>query len=921
MKNRLQKKIFKYYDILLLLVVFLTAFFSYTFQRDRIWKEAEGFYLPYINESAERTQVIFSELVNMISMVGENELILENRLNSNDVKAMDAREIALIAQKQKYLSGIIKEYSVVDSILLFQDSFVFQGANFNRAEMTKPEKEQILEAVRVGRETGISFGEFCLCRTNIYFEDQIVLFKRFEEDSFIFLIFNSKLLTRIKFPEGSAYITNGIRTVKLSGEKDFDGEYVIKAAAGENGQLYGGITIKDESVSFTNRIGLQGWSVVNIIDMSGIMQALEHRNVQLLPVLAVAAACSLLIILMFSRRLLGRINSLKEIVEYEIPDRLEGLKIPAGSKLGGTNKISLRAKVFFVFFLSILLPVFSITAVSYFSFIYVIEEKFVNSIDTNLNRITYNVNFLMESYVKTISGIATDSYVIDSLSDYYRQKNVKTYESRQKEITKYVFDRLFFREGIINISIYDNSHKLFYSYLQENSASSEAASKSDIEKVLDTDPFKFWQGPCLDYFNNSYFRIGMKLRRPADSQPMGFLLLDVSLDSLQRAISNTITERDIFVAVCTGDNREISSINSHIVGNAKKQELIEGIYPKKGAVLSRTVDNFHIVADNLDSNDWRIITAVSVSDYAGRYLKILYGNMMLLLVYLFVSFFASLGFSMSLTKNLKLLEKELLKLQPDKVKQMEFPKSGDEIEELGQAFNMLIERISLLIKEVYEERLERSKTEIKLKETQYYALQAQINPHFLYNTLETIHFMIKGEDKRAVKMVQMLGKLFRLGVGNGEKYICLREEIEYVKLYVQIQQIRYSGAFSVEYIISENIMKLRILRFILQPIIENAIHHGLEAVKSGGVIEISAEAAEAMLIVKIADNGVGIEDTVLERLNMQLDGSINKKSIGMMNVHERIRLEYGAEYGLTLETVKNIGTTIYIKLPLIEDKQ
>ena len=199
------------------------------------------------------------------------------------------------------------------------------------------------------------------------------------------------------------------------------------------------------------------------------------------------------------------------------------------------------------------------------------------------------------------------------------------------------------------------------------------------------------------------------------------------------------------------------------------------------------------------------------------------------------------------------------------------------------------------------------------------ALQAQINPHFLYNTLETIRFMITMKDERAVDMVKQLARLFRISIGDGASYVTVRNELEHVKLYIDLQRYRYTDRFSVVYDIDEHLLDLYTLKFILQPIVENSILHAFADFSQGGLITISAYEMEGKLLVSVHDNGSGMDPLTLDRVHDGLRKAEGINSVGLRNVYDRIRLHFGNDYYLRVESNAE-GTEVLLMLPLLKLK-
>lgn len=246
-------------------------------------------------------------------------------------------------------------------------------------------------------------------------------------------------------------------------------------------------------------------------------------------------------------------------------------------------------------------------------------------------------------------------------------------------------------------------------------------------------------------------------------------------------------------------------------------------------------------------------------------------------------------------------------------------KGKDEIGELYEDLNSMITSIKQLIHEVYEERLIKEQLKNRQQEIEFKMLASQINPHFLYNTLETIrmkaHF--NGQEEIA-EIVKMLGKLMRRNLEVKHSKVSLESELELVRSYLEIQKARFEDR--VEYIINVNtdISDCYVLPLLLQPIVENTFVHGFEGKGDKGIIEIDINAYEDKLVISVSDNGSGIDDKKLEEIKQKLEKNECEieESIGLCNVNGRIKLYYGTEYGLNIESKLNMGTKVSIYLPL-----
>jgi len=238
------------------------------------------------------------------------------------------------------------------------------------------------------------------------------------------------------------------------------------------------------------------------------------------------------------------------------------------------------------------------------------------------------------------------------------------------------------------------------------------------------------------------------------------------------------------------------------------------------------------------------------------------------------------------------------------------------LSEVDNLTHRLIDTHSML----YEAELDRQKIEVSRKTAELGFLRSQINPHFLCNTLESMKGVALDENAQKVfDMLKSLATIFRFSV-KGTDFVTLEEEINIVDAYAQIQIIRFSGRISIQFSIDENTKNIKIPKMILQPLVENAISHGLEGLEQNGIVRVSSFINGDILIIKIDDNGIGIEDEKLRRLKYTIsstDNSINEediRSIGIANVNKRIKLIYSDECGVDIESKYGVGTSVTVKI-------
>lgn len=239
-----------------------------------------------------------------------------------------------------------------------------------------------------------------------------------------------------------------------------------------------------------------------------------------------------------------------------------------------------------------------------------------------------------------------------------------------------------------------------------------------------------------------------------------------------------------------------------------------------------------------------------------------------------------------------------------------------EIQKLNTSVNQMIKKIGQLVDDIRVE-------EINLRAAELRLLQEQINPHFLYNTLDNIIWLAEsGEDEEVVKMVSSLSSFFRTTLSKGRDYITVAEEREHIESYLSIQKFRYRDILSYDIDFDDEILDNSILKLTLQPIVENALYHGIKNKRGMGHIQIDGRRDGENIVFTVSDNGIGMREEEVEHLKNVISGLVSDDrsdgGFGLFNVNQRLELNYGREYGLNIESTYNVGTTINVKIPAVK---
>ncbi len=394
----------------------------------------------------------------------------------------------------------------------------------------------------------------------------------------------------------------------------------------------------------------------------------------------------------------------------------------------------------------------------------------------------------------------------------------------------------------------------------------------------------------------------------------GVLLVDMNLKSIED-ICRPIVEGNIgevFIMTPGGDL---------IYGNEGSEEMLGEIVEadfiaNRDALQLKTVgkEKRILTLKTAGYTGWKIIGSWNLDQILFNFTElqtflvivILMGTVLCIIATLYISSLLSSPLY-RLQKSMKLVEEGFFDIQIDE---------GGEyvVSELSKTFNKMVKTIKQLMDDIVVEQDGKRKKELE-------ALQSQINPHFLYNTLDSIIWLAENERvEDSVLMTTALSRFFRIGISSGRNIITVSEEIEHIKNYLSIQNIRYKNRFDYVITVADELLSAKTLKLILQPVVENALYHGLEYMYDRGEIVIEATAEGEGLLFAIRDNGIGMDEETCQGLFHSKPVVEPKGSgVGMKNVNERIKLYYGAQYGMTVESELEEGTTVYIKIPLQYD--
>jgi len=323
-----------------------------------------------------------------------------------------------------------------------------------------------------------------------------------------------------------------------------------------------------------------------------------------------------------------------------------------------------------------------------------------------------------------------------------------------------------------------------------------------------------------------------------------------------------------------------------------------------------------------EKTGWKTVSVISYDEIMGDINRMIAIFTAILLVTIWLVQYLSLKVSDNITRPIKRLRDLMIETEEGNLLVKFESDSHDEIADLGMSFNHMIKRIRELLDRVRHEEDLKRKAELKI-------VQEQFKPHFLYNTLDTINWMAREHGaKDIVQLVDALTNVFRISLSHGNSFITIKDEINYIKSYLYVQKTRYEDKLLFEVDADENCMQTLVPKLILQPLVENAIYHGIKLKRGIGHIKVSVKKAGDEICMSVEDDGKGMDEKTCKELTTLLKSdersenvtADDNRSFGLFYVKERLRQRYKDKYNVEVESTKDVGTRISIFIPFDEEQ-
>ena len=481
------------------------------------------------------------------------------------------------------------------------------------------------------------------------------------------------------------------------------------------------------------------------------------------------------------------------------------------------------------------------------------------------------------------------------------------------------------KERISNIGVFSGSGELEFAVPAARVADSVSVKELPLftEALSRPDALLFSSPHVQRTFAGSegQYRWGLTLARAVEireraSTHQGVLMMELLYSGLQQYFDNVSIGTHGYIYMIGSDGEILYHPRMQLIESGIEEESQLAASAARDGTYSERYrgENRHVTVKTVGYTGWKL---AGVTSDRGFYLNnqknlLFMGFIIGLLAYILALVNAYI--SSRITTPIRKLEHSVNVIESGDLEAEVYIGGAEEIRHLGTSVQKMADRIRGLMQDIVTEHETRRRTEFD-------ALQSQINPHFLYNTLDIIVWMIENEEKeKAVQIVTALGRFFRISLSRGRSIIPVKDELEHVRNYLMIQQNRFKNKFSYRVEADDGVLPMASVKLILQPIVENAIYHGMEFMDGDGEILVKAELKDGCTVMTVRDNGLGMTEETVEKL---LSGdqphapSRRGSGIGVRNVHERIRIYFGEGYGLSIASEPDEGTEVTIRMPAV----
>ena len=481
------------------------------------------------------------------------------------------------------------------------------------------------------------------------------------------------------------------------------------------------------------------------------------------------------------------------------------------------------------------------------------------------------------------------------------------------------------KDNLISVSCYtkDGQRVASVPFVTGKDSDVIASQNWFVEALEEPENFHFSTPHVQNQFDNSTYRYYwvVSLSRAVEltmngRTTQGVLVIDMNYSSMEHLfekLNKEMTSEYVYLCDTNGEIIYHPKQNLLYAGLAKENNREAAGYSDGTTTETFQNENRHVNVKTVGYTGWKIVAVRPDSEIGFGFYQTKYFAIIIVCIVVLAMIIVNILISKNVTRPLERLNKSVKVLDNGILDENIYVGGSTEVEYLGKTLRDAAVKMRALLDDFMEEEKAKRRTELD-------ALQSQINPHFLYNTLDSIVWMIEAENnKDAVFMIKELASLFRISLSRGKTIIRVEDEFRHAQNYMNIQKVRHKNKFEVTFDMAEDIADAAIVKLVIQPILENAIEYGVSSMDDEGEIKVVGYRKDDEVFIEIKDNGIGMPEDVSARLLTEENRAKTRGSgVGLINVHKRLQLRFGEEYGLRIISEPDQGTTVIIHLPYRE---
>ena len=579
--------------------------------------------------------------------------------------------------------------------------------------------------------------------------------------------------------------------------------------------------------------------------------------------------------------------------------------------------MSIRNKLLLGFFLVALIPSIIVFLNSYKFSVMNVERISLNISQTAVEQTSKLIDNFLDICENTCLYIAGDDEIQGILAE---KKDPEIFLRSEKEINNKLMElhKQVVPEAYSIYVIGENGFQ--FKSITQKFGNNNLNKEMFYWKAFNSDS-AYWDGPkkgswALQSTPDAYLTVGRRVYDKNDT-PVGIVAIEIRESVIADMLHGGEDAKGQAIQPLSMDFICLVDKSFRVVSHTDKEKLgtqmPSSIVYSQDTEAEKRYNSDYLVVSRPVGERWFVMGATYLPELSRQSAETFSGIILVFLSSIILAILLALVVSAYIAKPIQKLTGLMQQVEHGNMDARIKMKYFDEIGTMGRVFNSMLDQLCVSMERIRD-------NEKRLMILQYDILREQIKPHFMYNTLDSLRWLARdGRTDDVERMTISLMKFYRIHLNNGEDVIRLEEEIEHAKNYLVIQKMRYhKEILDYRLDVPKELMNCRMLKLTLQPLIENAIYHGLRNSPTGGTITITVEHTDEEIVFCVEDTGVGMNSEGVENLNNMMQSRNEKIGYGLRNVNERLKLMFGSQYGLWLESMQNVGTKVFVKVPRIE---